>query len=94
MYQVFYPLLSRSLNPKFFVSSTVSASTGLLDQIAAFPQLGYGMSKAAVNNLTRRIHFENSTITAVPFHPGTSLILTITDIELCWTRAVPTACVG
>ena len=72
MYQSFYPLLSRSSNPRFMVSSTYSGSTGMLDgQFGEVPQLTYGLSKAAVNNLTRRIHFESKHITAVPFHPGT-----------------------
>ena len=72
MYQSFYPLLSRSTNPRFMVSSTYSGSTGELDGILKnIPQLCYGLSKAAVNNLTRRIHFESRTITAVPFNPGT-----------------------
>ena len=74
LYQAFYPLLSRSANPKFFVSSSVSGSTGLLDKLKDVPQLPYGLSKAAVNNLTRRIHFEDSNITAVPFHPGESIM--------------------
>ena len=72
MYQAFHTLLSRSSNPKFIVSSSASGSTGLLEQLGAIPQLAYGISKAAVNNLTRRIHFENTTITALPIHPGTS----------------------
>ena len=70
MYQSFYALLHKSASPKYMVSSTVSGSNGLLDQMAAVPQLTYGLSKAAVNNLTRRIHFEDKDITAVPFHPG------------------------
>jgi len=71
MYQTLYALLGRSSNPKFMVSSTGSASITLLESVLkGLPQLAYGVSKAAVNNLTRRIHFENEKITAVPFHPG------------------------
>ena len=70
LYQSFHTLLSRSASPKFFVSSSVSGSTASLDQLGAIPQTAYGVSKAAVNNITRRIHFENTAIVAVPFHPG------------------------
>lgn len=73
MYQSLYAPLSRSSSPKFFVSSSVSGSTqlvGTLKLLQDIPQLCYGLSKAAVNNLTSRIHGENKEITAVPFHPG------------------------
>ena len=70
MYQSFYALLHKSSAPKFMVSSTASASTGLLEMLSAIPQLTYGLSKSAVNNLTRRIHFEDKDVIAVPFHPG------------------------
>ena len=70
MYQAFYALLRHSSSPKFFVSSSISGSTGLLEKISCWPQLLYAMSKAAVNNMTRRIHFEDDKLTAVPFHPG------------------------
>ena len=70
MFQSFYTLLGRSSSPRFFVTTSVSGSTGMLEMMKDVPQLCYGLSKAAVNNLTRRIHFENPNITAVPFHPG------------------------
>ena len=72
MYQSFYQLLGRSSKARFFVSSSFSGSTGSLEILKQIPQLAYGLSKAAVNNLTRRIHFENEKIVAVPFHPGPS----------------------
>ena len=70
MYQAFLALLSRSSSPKFFVSSSFAGSISGMQYVAAIHQLPYGLSKAAVNYLTRRIHFENPNITAVPFHPG------------------------
>jgi len=78
MYQAFYALLGRSSNPKLMVSSSSAGSTQLLEMLKAAPQLVYGLSKAAVNNLTRRIHFEDDKITAVPFHPGTACTHTAT----------------
>ena len=53
------------------MTSTSLGSHALLEQMAAIPQLSYSVSKAAVNNITRRIYFEDKDITAVPFHPGT-----------------------
>ena len=70
MYQSFYALLHKSASPKYMVSSTVSGSNGLLNQMAAVLQLSCSVSKAAVN-ITRRIHFGDKGIMVAPFHPGT-----------------------
>ena len=78
MFQSFYKLLGHSSNPRFIVTSSGSGTTGMLEMLKDIPQLCYGLSKAAVNNLTRRIHFENANITAVPFHPGTLQAQTLT----------------
>ena len=71
MYQAFRALLHKSSAPKFFVTSSRSGSMGLMEQFSAVPVLGYSASKAATNNIVRRIHFEDTLITAVPFCPGT-----------------------
>ena len=70
MYKAFYGLLDRSATAKFIVSSSAMGSTGQLDFLGQYLMTAYCVSKAGVNNPTRRIHFENSKIVAVPFHPG------------------------
>ncbi len=69
LFQAFWPLLQKSAQPKFIVISTVSASIGAMEHIP-FPVASYGASKAMVNYLTRRIHFENESLIAFPIHPG------------------------
>ncbi|KII87120.1 hypothetical protein PLICRDRAFT_42759 [Plicaturopsis crispa FD-325 SS-3] len=70
-YQAFHALLLASpAAPKFVVISTVGGS---IEVGAALP-LGlaaYGTSKAALNFLTREIHFENERFVAFAVHPGT-----------------------
>ena len=34
------------------------------------PFFGYGLSKAAVNYLVRKLHFENPKLTSMAFNPG------------------------
>lgn len=61
LYQAFAPLLKKSAEPKFipFTSGLGSLTEyiGMPAQLAA-----YGTSKAALNWITRRIHFENDWI--------------------------------
>ncbi|KII87099.1 hypothetical protein PLICRDRAFT_176889 [Plicaturopsis crispa FD-325 SS-3] len=71
LFQAFYSLLKESPSiPKFAVISTAAGSI----QLGAAIPLGvsaYGPSKAAVNFLTRNIHFENERLIAFALHPGT-----------------------
>lgn len=67
LFQAFLPLLQKSLNPKFVVISTIASSIGAM---IPFNVASYGASKAMVNYLTRRIHFENESLIAFPIHPG------------------------
>ncbi|KII82622.1 hypothetical protein PLICRDRAFT_68561, partial [Plicaturopsis crispa FD-325 SS-3] len=70
LFQAFYPLLKAAPStPKFVVIST---RAGSIESGAAVP-LGlsaYGPSKAAVNYLTRKIHFENEHLISFAVHPG------------------------
>ncbi|KAL9614690.1 MAG: hypothetical protein Q9167_000819 [Letrouitia subvulpina] len=71
IFQAALPLLKRSKkNPRFMaVSSSVGSIAGM-DAIAPFPLGSYGASKAALNFLVRRIHFENEDLVAFAAHPG------------------------
>jgi norsolorinic acid ketoreductase len=79
LYQATYPLLvntrltdpSTSLPPpKFFITSTVVASTGSVP--ATWVNGPYGASKAAINHIARVIHHqtEESGAVVIPYHPG------------------------
>jgi NAD(P)-dependent dehydrogenase (short-subunit alcohol dehydrogenase family) len=52
------PLLKASTCPKFIPISSGTASIGYFAALKT-EYLAYGASKAALNYLTRRIHFEN-----------------------------------
>jgi len=69
LFQAAYPLLEKSTNPKFFVVSTNIASFELMPNIP-MPVIAYGMSKAAVNYVVKKIHHEDPKIAAVALHPG------------------------
>ncbi|KAK0647059.1 aflatoxin biosynthesis ketoreductase nor-1 [Cercophora newfieldiana] len=71
LFQATVPLLKAARDPKFVVISSVIGST--TDAVAFSAQFGlgsYGASKAAVNHLVRRMHFENEWLTALALHPG------------------------
>jgi norsolorinic acid ketoreductase len=64
---------SKTGNPKFVAISTFVGSIGGIDKIAAInfpPSSAYGVSKAALNWLIRRLHFDEPWLTAFVFHPG------------------------
>ncbi|KII86615.1 hypothetical protein PLICRDRAFT_43249 [Plicaturopsis crispa FD-325 SS-3] len=70
LFQAFYPLLQSAPSiPKFAVISTIAGS---IEVGAAVPARlsAYGPSKAAVNFLTRKIHFENERLISFALHPG------------------------
>lgn len=69
LFQAFWPLLERSRTPKFIA---ITSSLGSISSIGDFP-LGvtaYGGSKAALNYMVRKIHFENPKLIAFPLAPG------------------------
>jgi len=69
LFQAFLPLLEASSNPKYFV---MSSSVGSISDMEHWPMpaTAYGASKAAVNYVLRKIHFENPKIVSVSLHPG------------------------
>jgi len=63
------PLLSKSKNPRFITMSSSAASLSE-KEFRNFPNAAYGTSKAALNYITRKIHFENANNIAFPLDPG------------------------
>ncbi|MCJ1361036.1 hypothetical protein MMC16_000133 [Acarospora aff. strigata] len=69
LFQAVLPLLQKASKPKFMaVSSAVATIAGM--EYIPFTLSSYGASKAALNYLTRRIHFENEDLIAFAVHPG------------------------
>lgn len=69
LFQAVLPFLNRGRAPKFVTMSTSAASLGNM-QNRNFPNTPYGTSKAALNYITRKIHFENANLIAFPLDPG------------------------
>ncbi|KAG8629745.1 hypothetical protein KVT40_001364 [Elsinoe batatas] len=69
LFQAFWPLLQRSTNPKFVAVSTGLASIGLMGDLP-MPAGAYGGSKAMMNYLVRKMHFENEGLVAFVISPG------------------------
>ena len=70
LFTSFFPLLTRSANPKFVIVSTAAGSIAVVPKLPTFPVAHYGASKAAVNYIIHRIHVEHPSLTAFPLHPG------------------------
>jgi norsolorinic acid ketoreductase len=69
LFQATWPLLQAAPKPKFVVVTTGLASIGDMGSMP-MPVTAYGASKAAVNYITRKIHFENPDLIAFPISPG------------------------
>ena len=69
LFQAVQPLLFKASTPRFVVISTVLGSMELQKNFTV-PDVAYGMSKAAVNFFTSKIHHENPQLIAFPIHPG------------------------
>lgn len=61
LFQAVYPLLSESKRPKFIVISSQGGSISDQSKLQ-FPIAAYGSSKAALNYLVRKIHFEHEDV--------------------------------
>ncbi|KAF9473262.1 NAD(P)-binding protein [Pholiota conissans] len=70
LFQAFRDVLKASTQPRFIA---VSSTGGSIDLISTVPfDVGpYGASKAALNWVVRKIHFENEWLIAYPQCPGT-----------------------
>ena len=71
LFQAVEPLLrkAQNKNPKFVALSSSLGSISLAPDIPG-PWFCYGVTKAALNYLVRRVHVENDWLTAVALHPG------------------------
>ncbi|KAF2490772.1 NAD(P)-binding protein, partial [Lophium mytilinum] len=71
LFQAVYPLLEKSSakEPKFI---PIGTPVGAISEIENFPlgSTAYGTSKAALNFLTRKIHFEHERFCVFPLAPG------------------------
>ena len=69
LFQAVLPLLQKASKPIFMVvSSGVATIAGM--EYVPFTVSSYGASKATINYLVRRIHFENPELIAFAVHPG------------------------
>jgi len=69
LFQAVHPLLSAASTPKFITVTSTVGSIGEMDRIPMI-STAYGASKAALNYITRKIHFEYPDIITFPINPG------------------------
>jgi norsolorinic acid ketoreductase len=69
LFQAVLPLLEKSAKPKFVAISSSAGSIGGMD-LRPFPNAAYGTSKAALNYLTRKMHYEHENLIVFPIDPG------------------------
>ena len=69
LFQATWPMLEKSTNPKFVAITTGLASITDMGSMP-MPVTAYGTSKAALNYVMRKIHFENEKLIAFPLSPG------------------------
>lgn len=74
LFQATWPLLKSASKPIFVALSTGLASLGDMGNLPV-PVAAYGASKAALNYIVRRIHFENPNLIAFPISPGYVLLI-------------------
>ncbi|PGH26862.1 hypothetical protein AJ80_01444 [Polytolypa hystricis UAMH7299] len=67
LFQAALPLLEKAEAPKWV---QLSSSLGCLTTTEPVPSGAYGISKAAVNFLTKKIHVEHEGLVAFAVHPG------------------------
>jgi norsolorinic acid ketoreductase len=69
LFQAALPLMQSSKQPKFIA---ISSAAGSIDGmgVGSVPNAAYGPSKAALNYLTRKMHFEHKNLIAFPVDPG------------------------
>lgn len=69
LFQATLPLLKKAEKPMLMIVSSGAGSITAMEHIP-FAVGSYGASKAAMNFLTRKIHFENEGLIAFAVHPG------------------------
>ncbi|KJA15416.1 hypothetical protein HYPSUDRAFT_207904 [Hypholoma sublateritium FD-334 SS-4] len=70
LFQALHDLLKASASPRFIPISTGGASLSRKTIELPINIAAYGSSKAALNYVTRKIHFENEWLIAFPLAPG------------------------
>jgi len=73
LFQAVYPLLKKSVEKgqvtKFVTITSTVGSVGEMEKMPMY-STAYGASKAALNYVTRKIHFENPEFVVFPLNPG------------------------
>ncbi|KAH7406390.1 putative aflatoxin biosynthesis ketoreductase nor-1 [Phaeosphaeria sp. MPI-PUGE-AT-0046c] len=69
LFRAFAPLLRSAPSPKFIALSSPLGSTTLVPSVLG-PWFCYGVTKAALNYMLRRIHLENEWLSVVALSPG------------------------
>jgi norsolorinic acid ketoreductase len=69
LFQATEPLLRNSSMPKFFTLSSNLGSLGIMEHLPG-PWFTYGITKSALNYMTRKIHFENDWVISIALSPG------------------------
>jgi norsolorinic acid ketoreductase len=69
LFQATWPLLRQSKQPKFIVISSSLGSVTVGPEWG-LPSGSYGASKASINYLMRRLHYEHEGLVALPICPG------------------------
>jgi norsolorinic acid ketoreductase len=70
LFQATLPLLQKGTNPRFLGLSAVVSSISGMEDCVPFTMPASGASKAALNFLVRRIHFEHPELITFAVHPG------------------------
>lgn len=70
LFQATASLLSLAERPKFVAISSGAGSIGGMEALKDVQNTAYGASKAALNFVVRRIHFENPSLIAFCVNPG------------------------
>lgn len=69
LFQAVLPLLEKSSKPIFATMGSMMGTIGAMEQ-RPFPCTSYGVSKAALNWITRKVHCEHENIIAFVLDPG------------------------
>ncbi|THY81960.1 NAD(P)-binding protein, partial [Aureobasidium pullulans] len=70
LFQAFLPLLLQSAHPRFVAMTSGAASLIEMEHMPLMPITAYGASKAALNYIVRKIHFENPGVCSWVLSPG------------------------
>ena len=69
LFQAVQPLLEKAKQPKFVALGSPIGSVGGME-MRPFPMTAYGVSKAMLHYIMRKIHFENEGLISFPVDPG------------------------